>query len=99
MIYIKYDIWTVSEIKWVTKNLKKLPKDVLFKYKFWVEVIVVGGPRNLRNYPGFRDEQLKGNLKMYRSSRLSHKYRILYMEDEQQKEIVVLKITTHEYKE
>ena len=99
MIYIKYDIWTVSEVKWVTKSFAKLPRDILLKYKSWVEVITIGGPSNLRNYPSFRDERLKGSLKMCRASRLNRKYRVLYLEEEEQKEIIVLKITAHEYKD
>ncbi len=98
MIYIKYDIWTVSEIKWATKAIANLPEVILFKYMSWLEVARLGGSDNLRNYPGFKDEQLKGKLKAYRSSRLNRKYRVIYLENREQKEIVVLKVSPHEYK-
>ena len=91
-------MWKVYETKEVTKSLRKAPQQIQRKYKAWVEVARNGGSINLKNYPGFRDEKLKGELHECRSSRLSIQYRVTYSEDSTVKEIVVLKVTPHEYK-
>jgi addiction module RelE/StbE family toxin len=92
-------MWKVFEEKVVTKSLKKIPKDILFKYKAWIEIVKNGGSNNLKNYPGFKDEKLKGNLHYCRSSRLNIKYRVVYTQDDKIKEIVVLAVTPHKYEE
>ncbi len=91
-------MWNVLELNSVTKGLHKLPKDIQFKYKAWVEIVKNGGSFNLKKYPGFRDEKLKGNLRECRSSRLNIQYRVIYTEKKDIKEIIVLKVTPHEYK-
>lgn len=97
MIY-RGTMWAIYETKEVTKSLKKLPKAIQFKYKAWVEVVRNGGSKNLRNFPGFKDEALKGKLRQCRSSRLNIQYRVIYSERKEVKEIIVLKVTPHEYK-
>jgi Txe/YoeB family toxin of Txe-Axe toxin-antitoxin module len=92
-------MWKVFEEKIVTKSLKKTLKEILFKYKAWSEIVKDGGSNNLKNYPGFKDEKLKGNLRHCRSSRLNIKYRVVYTEDDKIKEIVVLAVTPHKYEE
>jgi addiction module RelE/StbE family toxin len=92
-------MWKVFEEKSVTKSLKKTPKEILLKYKAWIEIVKNGGSNNLKNYPGFKDEKLKGNLRHCRSSRLNIKYRVVYTEDDKIKEIVVLAVTPHKYEE
>lgn len=52
--------WVVYETKDVSKRLRKLPLQVQRKYKVWVEVVKNGGSANLKKFPGFHDEQLKG---------------------------------------
>ena len=91
-------MWTILETKDVTKNVRKLPKQIQHKYKVWVEVVKNGGSANLRNFPGFKDEKLKGELRNCRSSRLNIQYRVIYSEDTDVKEIIVEKVTPHEYK-
>lgn len=92
-------MWKVFEEKSVTKSLKKIPKDILFKYKAWIEIVKNGGPSNLKNYAGFKDEKLKGNLSHCRSSRLNIKYRVVYTDSNEVKEIIVLAVTPHKYNE
>jgi Txe/YoeB family toxin of Txe-Axe toxin-antitoxin module len=58
-----------------------------------------GGSDNLKNYPGFKDEKLKGTLRHCRSSRLNIKYRVVYTADSEVKEIIVLAVTPHKYEE
>ena len=92
-------MWVIYETKSVTKSLKKLPTHIRQKYKVWVEVVRNGGSRNLKNFPGFKDEGLHGELRECRSSRLNIQYRVIYSENKDIKEIVVLKVTPHEYKD
>jgi mRNA-degrading endonuclease RelE of RelBE toxin-antitoxin system len=91
-------MWVVYETKAVTKSLRKLPNHIQQKYKVWVEVVKNGGSHNLINFPGFKDESLKGELRECRSSRLNIQYRVIYTEKKDIKEIVVMKVTPHEYK-
>lgn len=92
-------MWKIFEEKSVTKSLKKIPHEILFKYKAWIEIVKNGGSNNLKNYPGFKDVKLKGSLRHSRSSRLNIKYRVVYTEDDKVKEIIVLAITPHKYEE
>jgi mRNA-degrading endonuclease RelE of RelBE toxin-antitoxin system len=92
-------MWKVFEEKPVTKCIKKIPKDILFKYKAWIEVVKNGGPGNLKNYPGFKDEKLKGNLGYCRSPRFDIKYRVVYTESNEVNKIIVLAVTPHKYDE
>ncbi len=91
-------MWMIYETKGVAKALKKLPQQIKRKYKAWVAVVRFGGSDNLKNFPGFSDEKLKGELRNCRSSRLSIQYRVIYSESKAIKEIIVLKVTPHEYK-
>ena len=91
-------MWAVYEAKAVTKDVAKLPKQIQRKYKVWVEVVRNGGSANLKHFPGFKDEALKGELRHCRSSRLNIQYRVVYSEKKDIKEIIVLKVTPHEYR-
>ena len=91
-------MWAIYETKAVTKEVSKLPKQVQRKYKVWVEVVRNGGSAKLKNFPGFKDEALKGELRHCRSSRLNIQYRVVYSEKRDIKEIIVLKVTPHEYR-
>jgi addiction module RelE/StbE family toxin len=92
-------MWRVLETQSVTKSLKKIPKEIRHKYKAWVEIVRNGGSINLRNFPGFKDKPLKGKLRECRSSRLNIKYRVIYTENQEIKEILVLSVTAHKYEE
>lgn len=91
-------MWVVYETKIVSRSLKKLPNSIQKKYKIWVEVVKNGGSSNLKNFPGFHDEKLQGELRHCRSSRLNIQYRVIYSEQKDIREIIVLKVTPHEYK-
>jgi len=91
-------MWTVYETKAVTKEVAKLPRQVQRKYKVWVEVVKNGGAANLRNFPGFKDEALKGELRDCRSASLNIQYRVIYSEKKDIREIIVVKVTPHEYR-
>ena len=92
-------MWKIYEAKDIAKSLKKVPPQVQRKYKAWVVVVKNGGSNNLKNFSGFKDEKLKGDLRECRSSRLNIQYRVVYTEDKKIKEIYVLKVTPHKYDE
>lgn len=92
-------MWKLFETKDVTKKLKKCPREIQLKYKAWVEIVKNGGSNNLKKYPGFKDEKLKGKLRECRSSRLNIQYRVIYSEDKKVMEIVVISVTPHKYEE
>jgi hypothetical protein len=56
------------------------------------------GPQNLRTIKSFHDEALSGNLRSYRSSRLSIHYRVIYQIDRDQVTVDVEKVTNHGYR-
>jgi len=51
----------------------------------------------ISNYPGFKLEQLKGNLKGVYSVRLNIAYRVLFIVNEEKKMIEIYEISKHEY--
>ena len=92
-------MYKILETKDVRKCLKKAPVEILRKYKAWVAAVQNGGSENLKNFPGFKDKALKGKLRECRASRLNIQYRVIYSEDKQIKEIIVVSITPHKYEE
>ena len=67
------------------------------KYELWKEIIFRHGPEKLREFPGFQDESLGGELAGQRSSRLSLQYRVIYSVDRDVVTVYVLAITPHKY--
>jgi len=61
------------------KDLKRVPKNIVRKLFFWVELVENNGLAEVRKIPGFHDEPLKGRLKGTRSIRLSNAYRAFYV--------------------
>jgi proteic killer suppression protein len=80
------------------KQLKKLPKHIVFKFYAWVEFLAEIGITEVRKTKGFHDEPLKGDRKGQRSVRLNKSYRAIYIEVNNNIELVeVLEINNHEY--
>jgi addiction module RelE/StbE family toxin len=92
-------MWKILETKEVRKNLKKVPVEIQKKYKVWVAAVQNGGSENLQNFSGFKDKALKGKLRECRASRLNIQYRVIYTEEKNIKEIVVVSVTAHKYEE
>ena len=89
--------------KQAKKDLTRLPSHILMKFKFkfklWLSLVEYRGVENARTTPGYNDEPLKGNLKGYRSIRLSRSYRAIYIErGEGNIELLeVIKVNKQEY--
>lgn len=90
-------MWTVLEHRSLNKKWLRLPVQILKKYELWKAIVRYDGPEKLKTFSGFYDESLKGDWKGYRSSRLSSKYRVLYLVDREEFKVYVVDINAHDY--
>ncbi|MFN7262419.1 MAG: type II toxin-antitoxin system mRNA interferase toxin, RelE/StbE family [Pseudobdellovibrionaceae bacterium] len=90
----------ISESKQAQKNLDKAPKEILRSYETWARMIESHGSAALRKFPGYHDEMLRGEWQGYRSSRLSLKWRVIYLVSHSgELEVVrVARVTAHDYR-
>ena len=72
-------IFKISLTKSCEKQLKKVPKHVLFKLETWTRSIELHGIETVRKISGYHDEALKGERKGQRSVRLSKAWRAIYV--------------------
>jgi len=91
-------VWEVYEHRRVSRQLDRLPTDVLKRYEKWKDIVVVSGPQGLRLIRGFRDESLKGQWNGHRSSRLTGQYRVLYRVDRERIVVEVVSVSAHDYR-
>jgi mRNA-degrading endonuclease RelE of RelBE toxin-antitoxin system len=90
-------MWHIEEHRNIGKICQKLQPEVLRKYELWKDIVFWHGPDKLREFPGFHDEKLKGELEGQRSSRLSLQYRVIYSVKRDIVTVFVLEITPHNY--
>jgi plasmid maintenance system killer protein len=90
-------MWRIREHRDIGKICRKLPEAVVKKYELWKEIVFRHGPQNLREFPGFHDEKLKGDRTDQRSSRLDSQYRVIYAVERDIVTVFVLEITPHDY--
>lgn len=90
-------MWHIREHHKLDKVIAKLPLQVVKKYELWKNLVFRHGPDKLRDFPGFHDEKLKGDLEGQRSSRLSVQYRIIYSVEKELISVYVIDITPHKY--
>jgi addiction module RelE/StbE family toxin len=90
----------IQESRKAVKDLNKAPTHVVKSYEIWARLIEEHGVSILREFKGYHDEKLSGELKEYRSSRLSKSWRVIYRKSKLGKiEIVhVERVTPHKYK-
>lgn len=80
------------------KQLKRLPLFIVISFQNWVEDVEERGLNEVRKIPGYHDEPLRGELKGYRSIRLSKSYRAYYRIIQDSIQFVrVERIDKHEY--
>lgn len=91
-------MWVVYEHKKVTKQLKKIPIDILKRYEKWKDIVSISGPDGLQQIKGFRDEALSGDWQGYRSSRLNIQYRVIYRIQNEELYVQVFRLTPHDYR-
>ena len=91
-------MWEVYEHKRVSRQLKRLPIDILKRYEKWKDIVALSGPQGLRVIRGFNDESLSGEWAGHRSSRLNQQYRVIYKIEKQQIRVDVVSVTPHDYR-
>jgi len=91
-------MWEIYEHKKVTKQLNKIPKDILMRYEKWKDIVTISGPEGLKLIKGFNDEALSGDWDGYRSSRLNIQYRVIYKIENKELYVKVFKVTPHDYR-
>lgn len=89
-------MWEVYEHQRMSKEINKLPKEILRRYEKWKDIAKVSGPHGLLLVRGFRDEALKGKWNGYRSSRLGLHYRVIYQLEDQL--FYVFRLSLHDYR-
>ena len=90
-------MWHIQEHRSLDKIIEKLPLQVVKKYELWKDIVFRHGPEKLREFPGFHDEKLKGELEGQRSSRLNIQYRVIYSVEKYIITVYVIDITPHKY--
>lgn len=80
------------------KDLIRLPKEICESLAFWINKVIFEGLNEVRKVGGYHDEPLKGNRKGQRSIRLNKSYRAIYIQQDNEIEIVtILEINKHKY--
>lgn len=90
----------ILELRSAAKDLDKAPKEVVRSYEIWARLVETHGMMILRDFKGYHDEKLAGNLESYRSSRLNRKWRVIYQikYDGAHEVVEVRRVTPHDYR-
>ncbi len=91
-------MWEVFEHRNVQRRIRKIPDEILRRYEKWKDIVEISGPEGLRLIRGFHDESLRGEWKGHRSSRLGDQYRVIYRIERKRLFVMVIDITTHDYR-
>ena len=91
-------MWEVYEHRRVSRQLKKLPIELLKRYEKWKDIVSISGPQGLRLIRGFNDESLSGDWMGHRSSRLNQQYRVIYRIENQEIRVDVVSVIPHDYR-
>ena len=87
----------VLRTKRFEKDLDRVPVAIRVKAIFWIGCVESLGLREVRKRSGYHDEPLKGDRVGQRSIRLSRAYRLIYREEHDHLEVIVLEVNKHEY--
>ena len=88
--------WQIIDYKF-KREINNLPTQCKKKYAAFKYISEYSGLSGLRNYPGFKMERLKGELKGIFSIRLNIAYRVLFAVNEEKKLIEIYEVSKHEY--
>ena len=91
-------MWEILEHRRTWKQLDRLPVDILKRYEKWKDIVRLSGPSGLRQIKGFNDEELWGEWRGHRSSRLSRQYRVIYRIERVKVLVEVVSVTAHDYR-
>ena len=91
-------MWRIEEHRRLDKQVTSVPDEVLKRYEKWKDIASISGPAGLRMIKGFHDENLAGNWKGYRSSRLGAQWRVIYRVISEETLFQVASINPHDYR-
>jgi addiction module RelE/StbE family toxin len=91
-------MWQILELKSLDKRIRTLPVELLKRYEKWKDIVTISGPGGLIAIRGFRDEALSGQWRGFRSSRLGHKYHVIYKIETTEILVKVVDLTPHDYR-
>jgi len=91
-------MWEIYEHSKATKQIQKIPSEILRRYEKWKDIVRISGPQGLKLIRGFNDESLSGNWEGHRSSRLNLQYRVIYKINQEQIFVKVMRVTPHDYR-
>lgn len=91
-------MWTIYEKKSFLRDIdSKIPKHILKNYEIWKRIVELQGLEGLRKIKGYHDESLQGEWRGFRSSRLSLKWRVIYVVKKEICEVYIVNINPHKY--
>jgi addiction module RelE/StbE family toxin len=93
--------WTIDDSKVSERVIRSMPNNVKAKWEQWVQIIYEEGPGALTANPlyrGFKDAPKHGEWEGYRGSWLSGSWRVLYKAEEEELEVVVERVSNHDYR-
>ncbi|MCZ6728016.1 MAG: type II toxin-antitoxin system mRNA interferase toxin, RelE/StbE family [Acidobacteria bacterium] len=91
-------MWEILEHRRVSRRLSRFPLEVLKRYEKWKDIVRISGPQGLRPIRGFRDEELRGEWRGCRSSRLGLQYRVIYRVVAREVVVEVIDLMAHDYR-
>jgi addiction module RelE/StbE family toxin len=91
-------MWEIYEHSKATKQIQKIPSEILRRYEKWKDIVRISGPQGLGLIRGFNDEALSGNWEGHRTSRLNLQYRVIYQIEQEQIFVKVMRVTPHDYR-
>ena len=91
-------IFVVEITKLAEKQLRKVPRNILYNLMIWVAAVEHDGLEEVRKVPGYHDEPLRGDRAGQRSIRLSRSYRAIYeVQEGTAKFVSVEEVSKHDY--
>jgi len=91
-------MWGIYEHTKATKQIQKIPSEILCRYEKWKDIVRISGPQGLRLIRGFNDETLSGKWEGHRSSRLNIQYRVIYQIKHDQILVKVMRVTPDDHR-
>ena len=89
-------MWEIYEHRRAAKHIDALSAEILKRYEKWKDIVRISGPAGLRLIRGFHDEDLQGEWRGHRSSRLNQQYRVIYRIYRDQVFVEVVDVTAHD---
>ena len=91
-------MWSVLISKSSDKELRKMPVDIRDSFDAWRNLVEMSGPGPLKLINGYWDHPLKSDWEGARASSLNKQWRVIYVIEEQEIKVLILKITPHDYR-